>query len=235
MAADQSQVEVYVESGQKRALAVALDWPGWCRSANDEASALEALLGAASRYAAILQSTGLRFRAPERLDQLRVSERVTGNASTDMAVPAVILAGDARPMSEAEVQSVSRVLTACWQAFDRTTGAASGRELRKGPRGGGRELEGIARHVLEAESAYADRIGLKLKWGDLADMADVRKALAASREACLEGLASIALLGTPPPGPRGGARWPARYFVRRVAYHVVDHTWEIEDRLQTPK
>ena len=72
-----------------------------------------------------------------------------------MAVPAVVLSGDARPMDQVEVQSADRVLTACWQAFDRAIETAEGKELRKGPRGGGRELEGIARHVLEAESAYA--------------------------------------------------------------------------------
>jgi hypothetical protein len=32
-------------------------------------------------------------------------------------------------------------------------------------------------------------------------------------------------------GPRGGIRWPARYYVRRAAWHVLDHAWEIEDRL----
>ena len=25
-------------------------------------------------------------------------------------------------------------------------------------------------------------------------------------------------------------KWPARYFVRRTAWHVLDHVWEIEDR-----
>ena len=33
-------------------------------------------------------------------------------------------------------------------------------------------------------------------------------------------------------GPRGGKRWPPRYFVRREAWHVLDHIWEIEDRLK---
>jgi hypothetical protein len=32
-------------------------------------------------------------------------------------------------------------------------------------------------------------------------------------------------------GPRGGKRWLPRYFVRREAWHVLDHVWEIEDRL----
>jgi hypothetical protein len=34
-----------------------------------------------------------------------------------------------------------------------------------------------------------------------------------------------------PRGPRGGARWAPRYFVRRVAWHMLDHAREIEDRV----
>jgi hypothetical protein len=27
------------------------------------------------------------------------------------------------------------------------------------------------------------------------------------------------------------SRWPPRYVVRRAAWHVLDHAWEIEDRI----
>jgi len=34
-----------------------------------------------------------------------------------------------------------------------------------------------------------------------------------------------------PGGPIGGARgWPARYAVRRIVWHVLDHAWEIQDK-----
>ena len=33
-------------------------------------------------------------------------------------------------------------------------------------------------------------------------------------------------------GPREGVHWSARYFVRCVAWHALDHVWEIEDRGQ---
>lgn len=36
----------------------------------------------------------------------------------------------------------------------------------------------------------------------------------------------------PSVGPRGGKRWTPRYFVRRAAWHVLDHAWEIEDRAE---
>ncbi len=52
------------------------------------------------------------------------------------------------------------LLRAYWQEFDRIVEAATGKELRKGPRGGGRELEGIVRHVLSAEGGYIPRLGV---------------------------------------------------------------------------
>jgi hypothetical protein len=36
--------------------------------------------------------------------------------------------------------------------------------------------------------------------------------------------------GLPAAGPRGGKIWSVRYFVRRTAWHALDHAWEIEDR-----
>lgn len=33
-----------------------------------------------------------------------------------------------------------------------------------------------------------------------------------------------------PPNWRTTPPWPPRYFVRRSAWHVLDHAWEIEDR-----
>lgn len=232
MAADSSQFEVYLESGVKRVLAVAVDWPGWCRSAKDETAALGALLQAAPRYAEVVESAGLPFPLPGHPYQLHVCTRLEGSAVTDMGVPEKMLARDAEPMNEAEVARASSLLRACWAAFDRAIAATRGQELRKGPRGGGREPEAIIRHVAEAEAAYTARVGLRSIFDAVSQAADLDAALAAAHARALEGLAAVAPIGLPPPGPRGGARWPARYFVRRVAYHVVDHTWEIQDRLQ---
>jgi hypothetical protein len=50
------------------------------------------------------------------------------------------------------------------------------------------------------------------------------------RQAMLKALESAARGEIPERGPRGGVRWTPRYFVRRSAWHVVDHVWEIEDR-----
>jgi hypothetical protein len=51
-----------------------------------------------------------------------------------------------------------------------------------------------------------------------------------SRQAIVQALTAAAHGDVPERGPRGGARWSPRYFVRRVAWHLLDHAWEIEDR-----
>lgn len=53
----------------------------------------------------------------------------------------------------------------------------------------------------------------------------------AMRIAVLETL-SLAVKGeVPENGPRGGAMWPTPYFVRSVVSHLIDHIWEIENRI----
>lgn len=224
-------IKAYVEMTQKRAIAVALDWPGWFRGGPDEAAALQAFAAYAPRYASIVKPTKLGFPAEVDAAQIAVVERVPGNSGTDYGVPAIALAQDAEPVDEAELDRSITLLRACWRAFDTTIANAVGKELRKGPRGGGRELEAIVRHVLESEAGYAGRISVTLKPGALEGLADLKRALGEGHDRIVDGLMAVAPLGIPPAGPRGGARWPARYFVRRTAYHVTDHIWEIEDRL----
>jgi len=82
--------------------------------------------------------------------------------------------------------------------------------------------------VLGGDAGYLTRLGWKLKLGD-GDELD--EELRRTRQAILEALASTARGEHPARGPRGGVRWTPRYFVRRVAWHVLDHAWEIEDRV----
>jgi hypothetical protein len=224
---------VYVEATTKRAIASAIDWPGWFRLGRNEQDALTSLVAVAPRYGSIAKDAGLAFDVPTDPTALEVLERLEGNSGTDYGVPAMILSSDAAPLIDEELDRAIRILNACWDALDKAAASAEGKELRKGPRGGGRELDAILRHVVESQAGYADRIGLKFKWGDLAELPDIREAMAESRERIPAGLREVADVGLPPPGPRGGARWPARYFVRRVAYHVVDHAWEIVDRVES--
>jgi hypothetical protein len=118
---------------------------------------------------------------------------------------------------------------ACWQALDAAVQAAAGKTLRKGPRGGGRDLSRIAEHVHDAGLGYLTSLGGKLKQ---VDQEDTEGLLAQSRQVILTTLAAAARGETPQRGPRGGVRWTPRYFVRRLAWHVLDHVWEIEDRAE---
>jgi hypothetical protein len=160
---------------------------------------------------------------------LAVVERLEGNATTDFGAPDVAPSSDARPVDDAELRRFQKLLVACWGAFDVAARAAAGKELRKGPRGGGRDLEGIARHVMGAEAGYLARLAWKLKKPEAQSLDEE---LARTRQAVLDALAAAAHGQVPARGPRGGVIWPPRYFVRRVAWHVLDHAWEIEDRVK---
>jgi hypothetical protein len=156
-----------------------------------------------------------------------VTKEVEGNATTDFGAIGVIPSEDTRPMNAGDLERFQALLRACWQTLEGAAVAAAGKELLKGPRGGGRELDGILRHVLESQAAYLGSIGIKFK---VNMSADALGELRCCSQAVLDGLAASARGKLPERGPRGGVYWPARYFVRRLAWHVLDHAWEIEDR-----
>jgi hypothetical protein len=219
-------VSVYLECGAKRTFAGALDWPGWCRQGANESEALAALLAYGQRYGAILSRARLGFAAPEDLDQLAVVERLRGTPGTDFGVISVPPAVDHdRSIDHGEVKRLEKILRAGWRAFDETVKAARGRKLSTGPRGGGRSLQAIVSHVIEADTGYLGAVGWKAP-----KTASSSDRIAATREAILEALEASASGKVPAKGPRGGARWSARFFVRRIAWHVYGHAWEIERR-----
>ena len=202
-------VEVYLEVGSRRVFACALDWPGWCRSGKTEDAALEALASYAARYAPVVAAAGIRFPkiAADRLD---VVERIPGSATTDFGAPDKPAAADLRPLTKAQAARLADVVEATWTTFDAVVAAAPP-TLRKGPRGGGRDRDGIADHVAAAEASYARMIGVP-KDHSRSDLLD---ALRAARQ----------------PVPETGRKaWPYRYAARRIAWHVLDHAWEIEDK-----
>jgi len=156
-----------------------------------------------------------------------VVERCEGNATTDFGAPSIAPSSDTRPVDDVDLRRFEALLRACWRAFDAAAQAAAEKELRKGPRGGGRDLEGIVQHVLGSDAGYLASVGWNLK---LDDNDDPAKQLEQTRQAVFSALAASARGEVPKRGPKGGIRWTPRYFVRRVAWHVLDHVWEIEDR-----
>jgi len=223
-----ARVKVYLEIGEQRTFAGAVDWPGWIRASRDEGSALRVLCEYGPRYARALRGTRLGFRAPTDASALSVTQRLKGDATTDFGVPDVSPSADARPIDDDELRRFLALLKACWRTFDLMARSAQGKELRLGPRGGGRNLEAIVQHVLGAEQAYLGRLGWKLEGSVRGDPAEP---ILRTRQAVLKALAWASHAKSPARGPRGGLRWKPRYFVRRVAWHVLDHAWEIEDRI----
>ncbi len=231
MARALNKINVYLEIGKKRTFAGAIDWPGWCRSGRDETSALQALFDYRPRYAHALRTTRLGFKAPNDVSAFIVSERLEGNATTDFGAPGIPPSSDAEPVNSAELQRFQKILKACWRMFDVNVKAATGKTLRTGARGGGRELEGIIQHVLGGDAGYLSQVGWKLPKEGVDDLGELAAQLDRTQQAILKALTSSARGEIPARGPRGGVRWSPRYFVRRIAWHVLDHAWEIEDRV----
>ncbi len=90
----------------------------------------------------------------------------------------------------------------------RPRGQARAAALRKGPRGGGRGRDKIVEHVRDAEKAYAAKLLLPPKERE-------REAIATALQTAVGA---------------GEWKWPPRYAARRIAWHALDHAWEIEDK-----
>lgn len=155
-------VAVYLEEGAKRTFAAALDWPGWCRQGPNETDALTALLVYAPRYASILAGPRLGFVAPKDLDQLVVVERLPGTPTTDFGAPSVAPTVDhQRSCDAAALRRFEKILVAGWRALDEAVESAHGKKLTTGPRGGGRSVDAIVRHVIGADAGYLAAVGLE--------------------------------------------------------------------------
>jgi hypothetical protein len=200
-------IAVYVERGAKRSFACSLEWPGWCRSGRDEEQALEALAAYAPRYAVVAGEAGLRF--PSRLS-FEVTERLAGSASTDFGAPGAVPVADGAALTPAGARRLAGLVEASWRVLDRVAAGAPA-ELRKGPRGGGRDRDAIVAHVADAEVAYARKVGLPRTQAGPGLRQLLADTIRARRDAA-------------------GTGWPVRYAARRIAWHALDHAWEIEDR-----
>ena len=211
-------IPVYLELGAKKVFACSIDYPGWCRSAKDEELALEALAGYASRYAEVARKAKVAF--PARAGELEVVERVKGSGATDFGVPHEIAKADAEPLTARQAARQVELVRAAWAVLE-LVARRSPAELRKGPRGGGRDRDKMLDHVLGAEAAYARKLGVKHRQPELGDT----KAIKALRDDLVDALRGPS--DGSPLVPRG---WPPRYAARRIAWHVLDHAWEMQDR-----
>ena len=213
------RIPVYLEVTPKRTFAAGVEWPGWCRAGKTADDALQALFGYADRYASAIARSKLGFTSPRSVEDLEVVERLKGNGTTEFGAPGVPPGADDRPLSEAELHRLMTILEASWRALDRAAKGAVGATLTKGPRGGGRDLPKIVEHVMGAEEGYLGALGSR------------RPAKASAvRKTVLNALAARAR-NKPVDDPNKVKKlWSPRFYVRRSAWHALDHAWEIEDR-----
>lgn len=213
-------VRVMIERGKKKTVASAFDWPGWDRSATSEEEALGVLATYRSRFASVAELAGLsnEFRSTGALE---VVERLDGTGMTDFyGVSAKSARPEQQQMSDDQCERKISLLRACWTYFDNVASLVSA-ELRKGPRGGGRDRDKIMRHVNVAEiHGFARKVGVRTApsaWQNPDD-------LCAHRDAFCSAIRAY--------NARGAAArtWTLQFVIRRSAYHMLDHAWEMEDR-----
>ena len=214
-------IPVYIESGDKKVFACAIDFPGWCRSGKDKASALEALADYAPRYGEVAKRAKAAF--PSKDPEFEVVERIKGKGATDFGIPHEIPKLDAEPLTARQAARQVALMEAAWALLDKVAKSTPA-ELRKGPRGGGRDRDKMLDHVLGAEAAYGRQIGVRHPQPELGDT----KAVKALRKDIAE-----ALRGASDGSPVREKGWPPRYALRRITWHVLDHVWEMQDRTET--
>ena len=212
-----TRIPVAVEETAKRSFASAIDWPGWSRSGKSVPAALEAVAAYADRYTRVAHAAGEPF--PTDPIEVEVYETHAGDGGTEFGVPMKPSEPDHRPTSAADGERLARIVEAAWASLD-TIVAAAPEELRKGPRGGGRDTSKIVEHVLAAEHGYARSMGIKVP----APASGDRRSVDVQRAAILE------VLRKPSDGSPLKGRWTVRYAAHRIAWHTLDHAWEIEDR-----
>jgi hypothetical protein len=223
-------LRVVLEVAPKKTFASALDWPGWARAGRTGDDALRALLDYAPRYAAVTKRARIAFAQPKTFRGLTVVETLPGDGGTEFGVPGAAARAEEELLTAAELKRLIALLRASWSTLDSAARRAAGVELTTGPRGGGRDLAKMLGHVREAEGAYLGKLGSRAPAS--ADE-DPVKLTARLRRTFTDALTAVAS-GQPVADPRGTHKlWGPRYAVRRAAWHVLDHAWEIQDRSGT--
>jgi hypothetical protein len=219
-------VRTVIERGpkEKRSVAFGIDWPGWSRGAKSAELALETLESYRERYRPVAGLAGLaeEFAAAGPLE---IMEDRVGTGSTDFWAisfsPSATEQGPG-PMGEAELERGITILRACWAFFDGVAARVSA-EMRKGPRGGGRDRDQIIGHTIRTESEYfARQVGLRIP--ERAAMTpggleEHRETYVAAMRAYNAGEVK-----------RRMRSWTLPYLIRHSAYHTLDHAWEMEDK-----
>ncbi len=216
-----STLDVAVELGPRgrKVAAWATRWPGLERGGATPEEALARLEQYRERYALVARRAG-RGREFTSTGPVRVVARYPGTGSTDFwGISFASCALDEAPQSAEETERALEILAGAWAVFDDARTSVSAR-LRRGPRGGGRDREAIAAHVLSCEQDWARKLAVTPD----GDLATDPAALARHREAYRRAVRDHRDEG------RRARTWTLPFLVRHSAYHVLDHAWEMHDR-----
>jgi hypothetical protein len=204
----------------KRWVAVAADWPGLERGGKTEDEAVAKVARYVPRYLPVAKRVRLGSELAGQTDP-EIIARYPGVGSTDFwgisFAPSPL---DREPFDAPTFDRQVRLLRAAWAEFDETAARVSA-ELRLGVRGGGRSRDRIIQHVLAQEGGdFSKRVKAPSELEDLltpGGLADHRDRFVVAMRAWY---ADATPLG----------KWTIPYLLRHTAYHVLDHTWEMQDR-----
>ncbi|MGN6030501.1 MAG: hypothetical protein ACTHQE_02440 [Thermomicrobiales bacterium] len=213
---------VMLEEGPKgkRVVAWARDWPGWERGDKTEDAAIERFLAYRARYAQVAALAGLEG-AFVACGEIATIDRYPGVGSTDFWGISFNYRSDhdLEPLSGEDLEREIRLMEASWAFFDQVRARVSP-ELRKGPRGGGRDRDQIVRHVFANERDWAPKTDVEISLDDMLTPGG----LAIHRAEYCAAIRALHAEG------KLSGRWPVRYLIRHTAYHTLDHAWEMEDK-----
>jgi hypothetical protein len=217
-------VRTVIERGPKgkRSVAFSLDWAGWERGATSPELALETLESYRDRYAPIAELAGMAGEF-EAAGPLEIVEDRVGPGSVDFwGISFSPSSTEHGPMSEAELERAITLMQASWTFFDAVAARVS-EEMRKGPRGGGRDRTRIWRHVIRNESEdFARQVGLRIP----EEAALTPEGLQRHRQTYVAAMRAYNA-GEIEKRMRS---WTLPYLIRHSAFHTLDHAWEMEDK-----
>jgi len=203
----------------KKVVAVAPDWPGLERGAKTGEDAIEKLRSYIPRYSQVAKLAEMDTEF-DTVKNVKVVEQYPGTGSTDFwGISFAFSSIDKQGMSGDELERELRLMQACWAFFDSMRGRVSA-ELRKGPRGGGRDRDRIVHHIFANEQDWAKGLGVHTP----DDAMLTGKGLKAHRAAYCHAIREYHSQG------KLAGKWPLRYLIRHTAFHTLDHAWEMEDK-----
>ena len=222
-------IPIVLERGpkSKRFVAYSVDWPGWSRGAKAAEHAVTTLEAYRGRYRRVAELAGLASEF-DRAGAIEVAEERVGTPSVDFwAISFSASATEQGLLAPEVLERRLALLRAAWAFFDATAARVSP-EMKKGPRGGGRERDEIVRHVMRVESLdFASSLGMRIEEDHVPLAPDARRRF---RDAYLEMIRDY---------NAGRAERPMRsrtiaFLIRHTAFHTLDHAWEMEDKDRTP-